>query len=101
MSGKSLYVLFSDYLGKSDNWEQFCAIIHFTQSMYERSPALQRGSIEVKALRYKAESRGFEIQWDGWSFSIYLIFLASLVSGSYPASNRNEYQKQKNNVSGE
>jgi hypothetical protein len=35
-------------------------------------------------------------------FSIYLILLAALGPGVYSASNRNEYQKQKNNnVSGE
>jgi hypothetical protein len=37
----------------------------------------------VKALRYKPESRGFESR------------------GICSASNRNEYQKQENNVSGE
>jgi hypothetical protein len=31
-------------------------------------------------------------------FSIYLIILAALGLGVYTASNRNEYQKQKNNV---
>jgi hypothetical protein len=33
--------------------------------------------------------------------SIYLILLADLGPGVYSASNRNEYQKQKSNVSGE
>jgi hypothetical protein len=33
--------------------------------------------------------------------SIYLILPAALVPGVYSASNRNEYQKQKNDVSGE
>jgi hypothetical protein len=33
-------------------------------------------------------------------FSIYLILLAALGSGVYSASNRNEYQKQKNTISG-
>jgi hypothetical protein len=32
-------------------------------------------------------------------FSIYLILPAALGPGVYSASNRNEYQKQKNNVS--
>jgi hypothetical protein len=32
---------------------------------------------------------------------IYLIFPAALGPGVYSAFNRNEYQKQKNNVSGE
>jgi hypothetical protein len=34
-------------------------------------------------------------------FSIYLILLAALGPGVYSSSNRNEYQKLKNNVSGE
>jgi hypothetical protein len=34
-----------------------------------------------------------------WIFSIYLILLAALGPGVYSAFNRNEYQKQKNNVS--
>jgi hypothetical protein len=33
--------------------------------------------------------------------SIYIILLAALGPGVYSASNRNEYQKHKNNVSGE
>jgi hypothetical protein len=35
------------------------------------------------------------------TFSIYLILPAALGPGVYSASNRNEYQKQKNNVFGE
>jgi hypothetical protein len=34
-------------------------------------------------------------------FSIYLILLAALASLVFSASDRNEYQKQENNVSGE
>jgi hypothetical protein len=34
-------------------------------------------------------------------FSTYLIFPAALGPGVYSASNRNEYQKQKNNICGE
>jgi hypothetical protein len=34
-------------------------------------------------------------------FAIYLILPAALGPGVYSASNRNEYQKQKSNVSGE
>jgi hypothetical protein len=34
-------------------------------------------------------------------FSVYLIFPAALGCEAYSAPNRNEYQKQKNNVSGE
>jgi hypothetical protein len=45
--------------------------------------------------------RGFETRWDEWIFWIYLILPAALGPGVYSSSNRNEYQKQKNNVCGE
>jgi hypothetical protein len=51
----------------------------------------------VKALCYKPEGSGFEIR----IFPIYLILPAALGPGVHSASNRNEYQKQKNNVSAE
>jgi hypothetical protein len=35
------------------------------------------------------------------NFSNYLILLTTLGPGLYSAPNRNEYEKQKNNVSGE
>jgi hypothetical protein len=60
-----------------------------------------RGSVVVKALCYKPEGRGFEIWWGEWFLSSYLILLVALGPGVYSASNRNEYQKHKNNVSGE
>jgi hypothetical protein len=47
----------------------------------------ERGSLVVKALCYKPEGRGFEI------------LMAALGPGVYSASNSNEYQKHKNNVS--
>jgi hypothetical protein len=73
----------------------------------------------VEALCYKPEGRGFEslckkvklsltalttmlrdpMRW--MNVSIYLIHPASLGPRLYSASNRNEYQKQTNNVSGE
>jgi hypothetical protein len=54
----------------------------------------------VKALCYKLEGRGFDTQWV--ECLIYLILPATLGPGVYSASNRNEYQKHKNNnVSGE
>jgi hypothetical protein len=58
-------------------------------------------SVVVKVLCYKPEGRGFETRWGEWISSIYLIFPATLCPGVYSAPNRNEYQKQKNNVSGE
>jgi hypothetical protein len=60
-----------------------------------------RRSIVVKALCYKPEGHGFETRCGGWFLSIYLIFPAALGPGVYSASNRNEYQKYKINVSGE
>jgi hypothetical protein len=60
-----------------------------------------RGSIVVKALRYKPEGLGFETRW-GAFFPIYLILPDALGPGVHLASDRNEYQKQKNNnLSGE
>jgi hypothetical protein len=59
------------------------------------------GSLVVKALCYKPEGRGFEIRWGKLIFSIYLIIPAALGPGVYSVSNINEYQKQKNNASGE
>jgi hypothetical protein len=38
---------------------------------------------------------------DEVNFEMYLIFPAALGPGVYSASNRNEYQKHKNNVYGE
>jgi hypothetical protein len=60
-----------------------------------------RGSVVVKGLGYKAEGREFETWWNEWISSIYLILPVALGLGVHSASNRNEYQKQKNNVSGE
>jgi hypothetical protein len=42
-----------------------------------------------------------KLQVTAFFFSIYLILLSELGPGVYSASNRNEYQKQKNNVSGD
>jgi hypothetical protein len=58
------------------------------------------GSVVLKALCYKGEVRGFETQWDEWIYSIYLILPAALGRGVRLGSDRNEYQKQKINVSG-
>jgi hypothetical protein len=52
-------------------------------------------------LYYKWEGRGFDSRLFHWIFSIYLILPAALNAGVYSVSNRNEYQKQKYNVSGE
>jgi hypothetical protein len=60
-----------------------------------------RGNVVVKVQCYKPEGRGFETRWGDWFFSVYLILPAALGPEVYSASNRNEYQKHKNNVSGE
>jgi hypothetical protein len=60
-----------------------------------------RGSVVVEALCYKLEGHGFETRWGEWKFPVFLILPAALGPGVYSASDRNEYQKQKNNVSGE
>jgi hypothetical protein len=54
-----------------------------------------------KTLIYKPEGCGFETRRGELIFSIYLILLAVVGPGVYSAFNRNEYQKQKNNISGE
>jgi hypothetical protein len=58
------------------------------------------GSAVVKALCYKPEGGGFDTRWGEWIFSFYLILPSALGPGVYSTSNRNEHQKQKNNVSG-
>jgi hypothetical protein len=60
-----------------------------------------RGSLVIKALCYNPEGRRFKIRLSECIFSIYLILPAALSPGVHSASNRNEYQKQKNNVPGE
>jgi hypothetical protein len=60
-----------------------------------------RSSVVAKALSYKLISRGFKAAWDVLILSFYLIFPAAVGPGACSASDRNEYQKQTNNVSGE
>jgi hypothetical protein len=55
----------------------------------------------VKALCYKPEVRWSELLRGELIFSVYLFLPAVLRFVVYSASKRNEYQKQKNNVSGE
>jgi hypothetical protein len=59
------------------------------------------GSVMVKVPCYKPEGRGFETRWGEWFLSSSLILPVALGPGIYSAYNRNEYQKHKNNVSGE
>jgi hypothetical protein len=59
-----------------------------------------RGSVVVETVLQTGRLR-FETRLGEHIFSVYLILPAALGPGVYSASNRNEYQKQKNNVSGE
>jgi hypothetical protein len=54
----------------------------------------------VEELCYKLEGLGVETRLGNHILSIYLILPATIGPGVYPASNKNEYQKQKT-VSGE
>jgi hypothetical protein len=58
-----------------------------------------RASVVVEALSYKLEGRAFETQLSQCISSIYLINPVALGLVVHSASKRNEYQKQKNNVS--
>jgi hypothetical protein len=49
----------------------------------------------VNTLCYKPKGRGFKTRW-GVFLSIYLFLLAALDPGIHSASNRNEYQEQRN-----
>jgi hypothetical protein len=62
---------------------------------------LQPTQNSLKVLCYKPEGRGFETRIGKLFLYVYLILLTALDPGVYSASNRNEYQKQNNNVSGE
>jgi hypothetical protein len=55
----------------------------------------------VKSLRYMPDGRWFETRWGEWFLTIYLILPALPGPEVYSLSNRNEYQKHWNNVSGE
>jgi hypothetical protein len=64
--------------------------------------ARARASAVVKALYYKPERCGFETpRSELFLFSTDLILPATLGPAVYSASKRNQYPKQKNNVSGE
>jgi hypothetical protein len=71
----------------------------WTVQLYVRA----HDSVVVKALRYDLEARRFETRRGERMnfFSIYRILPAAQGPGVHSASNRNEYQKQKSNISGE
>jgi hypothetical protein len=55
----------------------------------------------VKALCYNLEGLGFETRYRELIFPVYLILPAALGPEVHSVTNRYEYQKQKNNGSGE
>jgi hypothetical protein len=55
----------------------------------------------VKSLCYSRKVSGSRPDEVNEFFSIYLVLSTALSPVVYSTSNRNEYQKQKNNVSGE
>jgi hypothetical protein len=59
------------------------------------------GSVVVQELCYKTEGRGFETRGGERVSSIYFILPAVLGRRVYSASNRNKYQKQETNISGD
>jgi hypothetical protein len=82
----------------TDNYQNYYSIIFGLRLMFG---VRARCSIVVKALCYIREGRGFETRWCDWFISIHLILPVALGPGVYSASNRNEYQKHKNNISWE
>jgi hypothetical protein len=54
------------------------------------------GSVVVEALCCQRKGLGFETLRGELCLSVYLILPAALGPGVYAATNRNEYQKQKN-----
>jgi hypothetical protein len=59
-----------------------------------------RDSVVVKVLCYKLKGRGFETRCGKRIASIYLILPVALGPGVYSAPNKNEYQKETNNILG-
>jgi hypothetical protein len=60
-----------------------------------------RYTVTVETLGYNPECRGFETRLGVWIFSTYLNLSITLDPRVYSTYNRNENQKQKNNVSEE
>jgi hypothetical protein len=63
---------------------------------YPCSSVLRRGhmvAVDGWGTMLPVRDHGFEMQWGHWIFPICLILPATVGSGVYSASNRNEYQK--------
>jgi hypothetical protein len=90
------------------NWLQCCCVPPVGSLRllnFKQKNSIVSNSIKVAWwLTHYATSRkvgGSRLDKEILFFPIYLIFPVALGSGVYSTSNRNEYQKQKNNVSGE
>jgi hypothetical protein len=59
------------------------------------------GSVMIKALCSKPEGRWFETWWSEYIFFNLPNLSDCTIPGVYSATKRNDYQKQKNNVSEE
>jgi hypothetical protein len=57
-----------------------------------------RGSVVGGALFYRLRGRGFKTRWGNWNLSVYLILPAAIDPQDSSASNRNEYQRYKQNI---
>jgi hypothetical protein len=79
-------------------WSHRCDNLKFNPITFSRLFAIS-GSVMAKPLSYKSGGRGSDPIRR--TFSVYLILPAAAGPGVYSASNKNEYQKQENNVSGE
>jgi hypothetical protein len=75
--------------------------VHCYGIQWDVSELGARVIVVVKALCYKPEGRRFETRWGEWFLSSYLILPYALGPVVYSASNRNEYQKHKNDISGQ
>jgi hypothetical protein len=69
---------------------------HSSRKPFFRTFATTRWKLWKKLVCHSGRSRVRDPM--RWISSIYLILLAALGPGVYSASNRNEYQKQKNNI---
>jgi hypothetical protein len=98
LSSTLLRKLCVHYANGSDNVESAYLVysnplyihIYFTKLyIYMGHPVAQL----VEALCYKPKVCGFEFRWCHWTFFIYEILPATLLSSDWLASNRNEYQE--------
>jgi hypothetical protein len=80
---------------------QFCCKLYFYKLLACRYRNIYNAIAENINYTTSRKVAGLKPDEANEFVSIYLIVPAALGPGVYSASNRNEYQKQKNNVSGE